>query len=143
MRNACVTQKIHRLPVEMRVPSQVAQSVFPFGLEREGHIPPCGWPWSKKPGASAPKTDAPQCGEPHSVAKQPRPSPQCGETKLMRMQRGENGLRALERAWRQRAVAPPSSEYARQLDDAKKLACELRRQIQAQSDLLGVSLSSG
>src|SRR5215831_15947869 len=132
MRNACVTQKIHRLPVEMRVPSQVAQSVFPFG-----------WPWSKKPGASAPKTDAPQCGEPHSVAKQPRPSPQCGETKLMRMQRGENGLRALERAWRQRAVAPPSSEYARQLDDAKKLACELRRQIQAQSDLLGVSLSSG
>jgi len=36
MRDACVTQKIHRLPVEMRVPSQVAQSVFPFGLEREG-----------------------------------------------------------------------------------------------------------
>jgi len=109
------------------------------------------WPWSKKPGASAPKTDDPQCGEamhhtvgnePHTVGAQPEPSPQCGETKLTKLQRGENALRALEQTWRQQAEAPPSSESARHLDDAKKLAGEFRRQIQAQRDLLGLALSS-
>jgi len=58
------------------------------------------------------------------------------------MQRGENGLRALERAWRQQAEAPPSSENARHLDNAKKLADEFRRQVHAQGDLLGMAINS-
>jgi hypothetical protein len=57
------------------------------------------------------------------------------------MQRAEKVLRALEQAWRQQAEAPPSAN-ARYLDDAKKLAGEFRRQIQAQRDLLGLALSS-
>jgi hypothetical protein len=80
--------------------------------------------------------------EPHSVGAQPEPSLRCGETKLAKLQRGERALRALEEAWRQQAEASPSSESARHLDDAKKLAGEFRRQIQAQCDLLGLALSS-
>jgi hypothetical protein len=76
------------------------------------------------------------------VGAQPEPSPQCGEAKLTKLQRGENALRAVEQAWRQQAEAPPSSESARHLDDAKKLAGEFRRQIQTQRDLLGLALSS-
>jgi hypothetical protein len=48
---------------------------------------------------------------------------------MQRMQRGEKAIGALEQAWRQRAMAPPSSDDARHLDDAKKLAGEFRRQI--------------
>src|SRR5215831_3983273 len=109
------------------------------------------WPWSRKPGASAPQTDAPQCGgptphsvgnEPHGVGAQREPSPQCGETKLTRMQRAEKTLTALEQAWRQQAEARPSSDNARRLNDAKRLAGEFRRQIQAQGNLLGMAINS-
>ena len=76
---------------------------------------------------------------PHSVGE---PSPQCGETKLTKLQRAEMALGGLERAWRQQAEAPPSSENARHLDNAKKLADEFRRQVHAQGDLLGMAINS-
>src|SRR5262249_47629819 len=86
-----------------------------------------------------------QCAEaiPHSVRARPEPSAQCAETKLTNMQRGEMALTALEQAWRQRAEAPPSLENMRHLDDAKRLAGEFRRHVQAQHDLVGLALSSG
>src|SRR5215831_13893931 len=65
-----------------------------------------------------------------------------GETVLIRLQRAEKAMKALEQAWRQQAEAPPASENGRRLDDAKRLAGEFRREIQGQRDLLGIALSS-
>jgi len=84
--------------------------------------PPCG-------------VEPPRCGEPPPQGG--KYSPQCAPTPV---QRAEAALAAVEQAWVRAADAPQCGELL--VGDPKELAMEFRRCLQAQPDLIGMSIHS-